>query len=272
MMPTAAKLTHDLREDSMNRPLALALVLFAALAPLGLAGCHAGPSQDPILKLAATESLTAGKELLAAKKYAKARPYFTHAYEVEPNSAQGREALLLAADTYFLEGGNTNHIQSEAKYRDFLNRFPTSDQAAYAQFQVANSLSERMERPDRDQSVTRKALEAYKDLQRLFPTSDYAAQCQEKIVLVRANLAEHEFVVGRFYQRYGIPAAAAGRFEYLLKEFPEYPTKDKVLYYLGIAYSENAKAEESQKAFERLRTEYPDSRWNHETPKQKAAS
>lgn len=256
----------------MNRPFALALVFFVALFTFGLAGCRSGAEHDPILKLAATESLVAGKELLAAKKYAKARPYFTHAYEVEPNSAQGREALLLAADTYYLEGGNTNHIQSEAKYRDYLNRFPTSDLAAYAQFQVANSLSERMERPDRDQAVTRKALEAYKDLLRLFPTSDYAAQCDEKIVRVRANLAEHEFVVGRFYQRYGIPEAASGRYEFLLKEYPEYPTKDKVLYYLGLAYSENAKAEESQKAFERLRTEYPESRWNRETPKQKAAS
>ncbi len=251
----------------MNRPFALAFVLLAAVAPLGLGGCRSGTTQDPILKLATTESLTAGKALLADKKYAKARPYFTHAYEVEPNSAQGREALLLAADTYFLEGGNTNHIQSEAKYRDYLNRFPTSDQAAYAQFQVANSLAERMEKPDRDQSVTRKALEAYKDLLRLFPTSDYAGQAREKMIVVRANLAEHEFVVGRFYQRYGIPAAAAGRFEYLLEQFPEYPTKDKVLYYLGVAYSNSAKVDESQKTFERLRTEYPESRWNREIPK-----
>lgn len=253
----------------MNRPFALALALLAALALLSLSGCRTGAAQDPILKLAATESLEAGKALLAAKKYAKARPYFTHAYEVEPNSAQGREALLLAADTYFFEGGNTNHIQSEAKYRDFLNRFPTSDQASYAQFQVANSLSARMERPDRDQTVTRKALEAYKDLLRLFPTSDFAPQCQEKIVAVRANLAEHEFVVGRFYQRYGIPVAAALRFEFLLKEFPEYPSKDKVLYQLGMAYLESDNAEESQKAFDRLRAEYPESRWIRETPKPK---
>ncbi len=262
-------------ETSMKRSIRLVLALAAVVSPLGLSGCRSGASQDPILKLAATESLTTGKQLLAEKKYAKARPYFTHAYEVEPNSAQGREALLLAADTYFLEGSNTNFIQSEAKYRDFLNRFPTSDQAAYAQFQVANSLSERMERPDRDQAVTRKALEAYKDLLRLFPTSDYAGQSQEKIVRVRANLAEHEFVVGRFYQRYGIPQAAAGRFEFLLKEYPEYPTKDKVLYYLGLAYAEDAKQDESQKAFARLKSEYPDSRWNRETPKpkeQKAAS
>ena len=89
-------------------------------------------------------------------------------------------------------GGNTNFVQAEAKYRDFLNRFPTSEQAAYVQFQIANSLAKRMEKPDRDQTTTRKALEAYEDLVRLYPTSEYATQAQEKREVVRANLAEHE--------------------------------------------------------------------------------
>ena len=166
---------------------------------------RAAPADDPILRLSAEESLATGKELLAREKYARARPYFTHAFEVEPNSAVGREALLLAADTYYLEGGSANFVQAEAKYRDFLNRFPTSEQAAYVQFQIANSLAKRMEKPDRDQTVTRKALEAYQELVRLYPTSEYAAQAQEQIEVVRANLAEHEFVVGRFYLRYGLP-------------------------------------------------------------------
>ena len=96
-------------------------------------------------------------------------------------------------------------MQAEAKYRDFLNRFPTSEQAAYVQFQIANSLAKRMEKPDRDQNVTRKALEAYQELIRLYPTSEYAAQAQEQMNVVLDNLAEHEFVIGRFYMRYGAP-------------------------------------------------------------------
>lgn len=253
----------------MNRRSALPLPLLAVLAVLSgvaVTGCRSAPSNDPVLKLAATESLAKGKEFLAQKKYGKARPYFTHAFEIEPNSAQGREALLLSADTYFLEGGNTNFIQSEAKYRDFLNRFPTSDQAAYAQFQIANSLAARVERPDRDQTVTRKALDSYQDLLRLFPTSEYAKEARDKMVTVRAQLAEHEFVVGRFYQRYGIPKAAASRFEGLLKEYPDYPQRDKVIYYLGLAYAEDRQGEESQKTFDRLRAEFPQSPYNREIP------
>jgi outer membrane protein assembly factor BamD len=234
-------------------------LLTAALLVLAVAACRSGISEDPILKLSAEESLAQGKELMAKEKYGKARPYFTHTFEVEPNSAIGREGLLLAADTYYLEGGTTNYVQAEAKYRDFLNRFPTSTQAAYVQFQIANSLAKRMERPDRDQAVTRKALAAYEELTRLYPTSEYAAQAQEQSKLVRANLAEHEFLIGRFYLRFGIPGPAADRFEYLLANYPEYPQMDKVLYNLVVLYNQMNRPDDAKKSLERLRTEYPKS-------------
>jgi outer membrane protein assembly factor BamD len=214
--------------------------------------------------------VTQGKELLAQKKYERARPYFTHAFEVEPNSGTGRDALLLAADTYYLQGGTANFIQAEAKYRDFLNRFPTSEQSAYVQFQIANSLAKRMEKPDRDQNVTRKALEAYQDLVRLYPTSEYAAQSQEQMKVVLANLAEHEFVIGNFYMRFGIPIAAAERFDYLLNTYPNYAERDKAYYNLGLAYQASNKPDDARKAFDTLRQQFPQSSYVKEIPEIKA--
>lgn len=245
------------------------LLVLAALL-VALAGCRSGRAEDPLLQLSAEESLAQGKELLAQQKYARARPYFTHAFEVEPNSAIGREGLLLAADTFYQEGGTTNYVQAEAKYRDFLNRFPTSAQAPYVQFQIANSLAKRMEKPDRDQTVTRKALEAYRELMRIYPTSEYAAQAQEQIALVENNLAEHEFTVGRFYLRYGIGAGAVQRFEVLLDGYPQYPERDKVIYHLGLAYDLMGKTEEADKAFDRLRAEFPQSPFLAEIPQRRA--
>jgi len=247
------------------------LLLATAVLALASAACRSGVSEDPILKLSAEESLAQGKEQMAKEKYGRARPYFTHAFEVEPNSAIGREGLLLAADTYYLEGGSTNFVQAEAKYRDFLNRFPTSSQAAYVQFQIANSLAKRMERPDRDQTVTRKALEAYEELIRLYPTSEYAAQAQEQIKLVKDGLAEHEYLIGRFYLRFGSPLSASERFQFLLANFPDYPQKEKVLYNLILSFQQSGKPEDAQKTLERLRTEYPQSPWLAQVPEIKPA-
>jgi outer membrane protein assembly factor BamD len=243
--------------------------LLATLALAGAAaitGCKSGTPNDPILRLSAEESLTEGKVFLAKEKFARARPYFSHAFEVEPNSKIGREGLLLAADTFYLEGGPSNFVQAEAKYRDYLNRFPTSEQAPYVQFQIANSLAKRMERPDRDQAVTRKSMEAYQELLRLYPTSEYAAHAQEQIEVVRTSLAGHEYMIGHFYLRYGVPDAAIHRFEYLLEAYPKYPQRDQVIYELGLAYERSRKPAEARKAFERLRTEFPKSKLIKEIP------
>lgn len=248
-------------------PFRAAAALLAALCLTAFgAGCKSGDAVDPILQLSAEESLVQGKELLADEKYARARDFLNHAFEVSPNSVEGREALLLVADSFYLDGGRSNYIQAEAKYRDFLNRFPTSERAAYVQFQIANSLAQRMGRPDRDLTATQEALDAYDDLLRLYPTSEYAGQAREKIRLVKENLAEHEFMVGQFYMTYGLPRAAAARFEFLLENYPSYSEKDKVLFRLGLAQSKGLQIAEARETFERLEREFPDSRFVAEIP------
>jgi outer membrane protein assembly factor BamD len=230
-------------------------------------GCKSGAKrEDPLLQLTAAESLVEGQRLMGIEKFSQARKYLTHAFEVEPNSASGREALLLVADSLYKQGGSPNLVLAEAKYRDFLNRFPTSDRAPYVQLQIGNSLAGRVERPDRDQSVTRSALTAYEDLLRLYPTSDEAASGRERLGALRSKLGEHEFEVARFYYRYGIPVATAGRLNYLLANYPEYAEKDKVYYYLGLALNRMGKPEEAAQWFDKLREEFPKSELVGEIP------
>ncbi|MCB1055124.1 MAG: outer membrane protein assembly factor BamD, partial [Acidobacteria bacterium] len=226
-----------------------------------------GKKQDPILALSAEESLTMGKDWLAKEKYYRARQLFNHAFEVAPNTALGREALLYAADTYFKQGGEANLIQAEAKYRDFLNRFPTSDRAAYVQLQIANALAQRIKKPDRDQSAAEQALVAYQEVLRLYPTSDAAAGARDEVAKVRDQLAEHEFGIGQFYFKYGLSLSAVNRFLGLLEDYPDYSHKDKVYYFLGRAYYDGKALAEADKYFSRLRQEFPDSEYVKDIPK-----
>ncbi|MDX1631013.1 MAG: outer membrane protein assembly factor BamD [Thermoanaerobaculia bacterium] len=244
--------------------LPIPVLLLALLS--GSVGCGSAPREDPVLRLSAEESLAEGKRLLAEEEYQEARKYLEHAFEVEPNSVAGREALLLAADALYLAGGNQNLIQAEAKYRDFLNRFPTSDRAAYAQYQIGNALFERMEKPDRDQTRTHEALEAFRELIRVYPANEHATKAEEKIDEIRARLAEHEFYVAHFYFRYGLPRATVSRLNYLLENYPEYPQLDEVYYYLGRAHARMGDQEEATDWFDRLREEYPGSELLAEIP------
>jgi outer membrane protein assembly factor BamD len=235
---------------------------------LALAACG-GVREDPILELSSAEALEEGRKLMAAGKFAPARRYFIHAFEVEPNSVSGREGLLLAADAYFMGGGEDNLIKAETRYRDFVNRFPTSEHAAYAQFQIGLSLSRRIVKPDRDQAISKQALTSLEDVQRFYPTTTYAAQAAEEIKRVRGHLAEHDYLVGRFYHRFGLPHSAIERYEYLLENFPEYAEKDKVLYHLCTAYAARKGEGDGQRArdvCDRLAREFPESEYVAKIP------
>ena len=250
-------------------PLLLTTALLAAMIP-SVVGCKSsGGSKienDPILQLSADESLERGRELMEAGKYRPAVEYLAHAFEVAPNSASGREALLLSADALFLDGGVANFIKAQAKYTDFQNRFPTSDRSDYVQFQIANCLEKQTRKPDRDQTPTIDALKAYEELVRLYPTSEHVDEGQLQIVTLRQDMAEHEFIIGRYNMTRKLWPAAIRRFDGLLEQYPDYLETDKVLYFKGSAELRGAKCEEADQTFAQLRTEYPESKYVRQIP------
>jgi len=237
----------------------IALSSLLALLALGFAACKGGGGlkQDPILRLSAEEALTQGKALMEQEKFRQATQYLDHAFEVAPNSTTGREALLLSADSYFMDGGTANFVKAEAKYRDFLNRFPTSDRADYVQMQIASCLAEQMLKPDRDQTATLKALTAFEGVLQLYPTSSYVEEVENQIVEIRQSLAEHEYKVGRYNFRRRLYTAATWRLEDLTEEYPDYREMDKVLYMLAMSFGRGGSPEDAIRVFEQLRSEYP---------------
>lgn len=245
-----------------------------ACAVLLFGACTAG-KEDPILRLSAQESLEQGKALMAEEAYRKAKEYLVHAFEVEPNSTAGREGLLLAADALFMLGGFDQWVESERRYRDFINRFPTSPRADYAQFRAAQSLARRMEKPSRDQEVTRKAYAAFEDLIRLYPTSQYIPEARAEMKGVRQLLAEHEWVVAYYYFRASgggrnsrrLARPAIARMEYLLENFPDYEQKDKIYAHLCRAHDRTEQPEKAAEACSTLRETYPESEYLDKLPK-----
>lgn len=263
------------RSSTPFRSAAPRLVVIATIVASLLVACG-GRREDPILRLSASEALEQGKVLLENEKYREARKYLIHAFEVEPNSVAGREGLLLASDALFAQDRFDSYVEAEGRYRDFLNRFPTSEFADYAQFRLASSLARRIEKPNRDQETTRKAVAAFETLIRSFPTSEWIDEAREELRRVNDNLAEHEFIVGHFYFRRSgqdravqLAQAAVTRFEYLLENYPNYSEKDKVLGYLCAAHHRLEQVEKAQEVCQRLRDEFPSSKHLKLIPRKK---
>ena len=265
-----------MKSSSANEGIRHCLLLTAALLvvmTLSVVGCKSsggsGVDNDPILQLSADESLGRGRELMEAGKYQPAAEYLSHAFEVAPNSASGREALLLSADALFFDGGVANFIKAQAKYTDFQNRFPTSERSDYVQLQVANCMEKQTRKPDRDQTPTIDALNAYEELVRLYPTSEHVDEGQLQIVALRQALAEHEYIVGRYNMTRKLWPAAIHRFDGLLEQYPDYLELDKVLHSKGSAQLRWKKCGEADQTFAQLRSEYPESKFVGHVPKKR---
>jgi outer membrane protein assembly factor BamD len=241
-----------------------AIGLLALIAALGFGlGCSSSKKPDKLTEELLTQPkevlFEKGKALVEKKKYDQGRKYLNYVFETYPNETVGREALLLVADSYFMQKNTAGYTEARFRYRDYLNRYPAAPRRDYARYQFARCYDMEHERPDRDQTATREAIEQYHALIREFPDSGYAGAGRARIRALMDLLAEHDFGVGYFYYRKGSTVAALGRFTDIEQRFPEYGEKDKLYYYEALALARLGRTEEARRYFGKVIEEFPKS-------------
>ena len=243
------------------------MVLLAALSVgFGTAchyrGRHARPIVNPeFAKLTKEQAFQKGEDFYARKKWARARGFYQHVYENYPGDILGRKSLLRVADTYFMQGDPVNLVEAQYKYRDFINRYPGNDKADYAMLQIAMVSYKQMERPDRDQTKTREALEKFNDMLRAYPRSPLAPEAEARLQDVLDQLAEHEQIIARYYMKRRSWDAAVKRLNYLIDNYHTYRKKDSVFFDLGQSLENSGRKGEARLYYERILAEYPKSEY-----------
>lgn len=244
------------------RTIFVAVLLVAVLG----GGCRAGRRQqviqpvDPeLMNLSKEEIFERAESFYDQRKWSRARRYFAHVYENHPNDPLGRRALLRVADTYFQQGDPVNLVEAQYKYRDFINRYPGSEFADYAMLQIANVSYKQMERPDRDQTKTREAVEKLGEMIAAFPNSKHRPEAEKKLQEALDRLARHDHLIATFYRRRGNQQAAINRLNSILDRFPNYSDRDAVFFDLATALEASGRTGEARLYFERVIAEFPDS-------------
>lgn len=229
------------------------------------AACHRGPRVyrpvvDPeLLKLSKEQLFEKGEAQYERRKWQRARTYFSHLYESYPNDPLGRRSLLRIADTYYEQGDPVNLVEAQYKYRDFINRYPTSEQADYAMLRIAMCSFKQMERADRDQGKTKEAVEKFDDMLRAHPKSALRPEAEARRQDALNRLAKHEHMVARFYIKRGSLPSAIQRLNYLIDTYGNYEDRAGAFYDLGNVLTRLGRNGEARLYFERVVTEFPDS-------------
>jgi outer membrane protein assembly factor BamD len=218
------------------------------------------PVVDPeLLQLSKEQLFQKGEDQFGRKKWQRARTYFSHLYESFPNDPLGRRSLLRIADTYYEQGDPVNLVEAQYKYRDFINRYPTSEHADYAMLRIAMCSFKQMERPDRDQAKTREALEKFDDMLRAHPKSALRPEAEARRQDTLNRLARHEHMGARFYIKRGSHTSAVQRLNFLIDTYANYDDRAGAFYDLGTALTHLGRHGEARLYFERVLTEFPDS-------------
>jgi outer membrane protein assembly factor BamD len=242
------------------------LLLLAA----ALAACSSGDSATKLtrelLTMPKEEAYARGEELIAKKKWELGRQYLRFVAENYANDPIGRQAALKLADSYFDEGTTLGYLEAQARYKDFRNRYPSSPRADYALFRLAQCADKEAEKPDREQTNTRLAASSYRELIVGYPDSPYLTESRVRLQRIRNLLAEHEYLVGRYYYRRKGWTAARGRFETILAAYPDYGSLDRVLYEVGLVERKLGNEAKARESWQRLAKDYPASKYAKKIP------
>jgi len=243
-------------------------LLSAALCLLALSGCASAP------KLPATGSMEAdkflfdrGTETLGQKHWLEAREYFRRLVDTYPQSPYRQEAKLGIGDSYLGENTVESNILAINEFHEFLTFFPLNPKADYAQYKLGLAHFHQMLSPQRDQTNTRDALKEFDTFLRNFPTSALRPQVEVLQRQARDRLSESEFEIGQLYYRTKWWPGAIDRFKTLLTQDPGFSGRDRVYYFLGECLLNAKQLVEALPYYNRLVTEFPQSKYLEDAKK-----
>lgn len=244
----------------MKKTLTLtAIVLLAALAGACATG---GPKKMPTGTPEPDRFLyERGKENLDRKRWLVSREYFRQLIDSYPQSEFRAKAKLGLGDTFLGERSGESFVLAANEFREFLNFYPTHEDAHYAQFRLAMTHFSQMRAPMRDQTETREAIRELQAYGTRFADKPLIGEAREKLREAKDRLDDWDYGVAEHYFRIRWYPGAIGRLVPLLKSDPEYTRRDGAYYILGESFMKINRPAEALPYFDRLVKEFEQSEY-----------
>jgi len=243
-------------------PVGLEVLLLLVLILVPACGGAAKP--QPLLDPAATYAKA--EAFMTARQFSKAIQWFQ-----KVNTAQNRELRaqvhLRLADAYFEQKGILDLAEAQGRYLSFLNAFPLSDQASYAQYRFAQCLQRNASKPERDQTTTYQAMGEFRKVEELYPNSPWVDEARAELAALEDHLAEDALLKARFYYRRKSFTAAENRLRGILSDNPDWDGRDEVFYLLGMSLRIRGQVDAGNAVLQRLQAEFPDSNFGRKAGK-----
>jgi len=183
----------------------------------------------------ATEAFQESQWDGAIKNYEKLKAYFPYGRYAEQTH------LELAYSYYKYDELESAIIELD----EFIRLFPKHKELPYAYYLkglaadsiIRSWLDNYLTDPaTRDVKSAKRAFNYYNELLSQFPESKYAFAASKRLVILRNQMARHEFKVAEFYFKKEAYLASANRAKYILEEYPQAAITLDVLEILSESY------------------------------------
>ena len=255
---------YFVKKAHAGRAVRTALTVAAvALAPALAAGCMSSePDVDLNTYVEQTEPADAlynqGLANLNAGRLKEAGRKFDAVDRQHPYSEIARKSMVMSAFTSYRQGNYDEAINTGKRY---VQLYPSSEDAAYAQYIVGLSYFRQIRDVTQDQKESRRAIEAMDEVIQRWPESQYVEDARTKVRFARDQLAGKEMQVGRYYLERREYIAAVKRFRYVVENYSNTRHVEEALARLTETYYAMGLTSEAQTAAAVLGHNYPDSQW-----------
>jgi outer membrane protein assembly factor BamD len=238
----------------------------AVSALLVLSACNSGGSDEsPEVTTDALEPERPAGELynqglafMAEGNLRRAIDSFEEVDRQHPYSEEARKAHIMMIFAHFRDEDYDQTIQTARRY---LALYPSSEDAAYAQYLIGESYFRQIPDITRDQESSIRAIQSMQEIVNNYPESEYAAEAQNKINAAKDQLAGREMQIGRYYLERREYVAAVNRFRVVVTEYQTTRHVEEALLRLTETYLALGLASEAQTAGAVLGHNYPNSEW-----------
>jgi outer membrane protein assembly factor BamD len=243
-----------------RRILPIVLILAPALAGCGM--FNSGPTASQIsavnARLPPEVVYNNGINALQKQDYQAAVNNFNDIEQNTPYSPWATNAQLMHGYAEYLRSHYSDSISALDRYIDL---HPADRDIAYAYYLRALCYYEQISDVQREQATTQQAIDALQEVVNRFPSSAYARDAQLKIDLGEDQLAGHEMVIGKWYEKQHLYAAAIGRYQVVINNYQTTNHTAEALERLTELYLKLGLTDEARRTAAVLAFNYPGSTW-----------
>ena len=192
------------------------------------------------------------------ENYAEAKSIFK---ELQLNYPLSNEAIQSKIMFAFIEYLEMNYEVAIFKFDQILNNYPSHKNIDYVYYMKAMCFYEQIENESLDGNYNEKALESFNQIINRFPTSKYSRESEQKIILIKENIAAKHMSIALFYLNQKKYSASINRYQKIVELYSTSKFTPEALYRLIEIYYSLGIIDDAEKTLAVMSYNYPKSKW-----------